>query len=746
MLYSSTRRLLLASTMLTPLVLASCSSGGSGGGGSGGNVTPATIGAFAAAGEGSTPPSNSAGGLQTASAGGASFSGATKPSVGDVFALTQSAYSVSRSAAGNITAVAADAATNAAGATVVVVNPTTATYELRIPGLGIDTTLQANGQGVRLSDGSYLYLSTDLASGNVNAFNNVVVGRWTQYDSSNLNLTHAGYFDFGYQTPLAGMPTGSASYSSSGDTIGTVYTPSTTNGAAAASLSGDASLTVNFGAGTLTGSLTNMIATSASGQRSSWDSVAFSASIAGTTFAGSTSVTTNPGTAFSLGAAATGAVNGGFYGATATEAAAVWTLSDGTNSALGVFGVEQNPASAAISPFDAPTVGAVVPSTTAAGFQQASGGGPTFTGTSPATGTVFALTQSAVAIGLATSAAPGGGQVVTSVASDTATEQAGATLTVSNPSNGSYELKVPHLGIDVVLQANGPGQQLPSGAVAGLSALNPSRLLNYAELGDWATTSATSSATSNFGYFVFGYQTPLAGLPSSGTATYSGTGNVSGLVVSPGQTGGAVLAGLRGDASLSANFTSGAVTGALTNMIATGQGAQSVWNTVSISGALSGSNFSGTTAATSAPGTTYALTGAATGNVTGALYGPTANEAAAVWTLSDGTRSAVGVFGAPQTTAPSDRRIKRDITHVATTAEGLKLYRFRYLGDDTVFEGVMAQDLLENPLFARALVAREGGLFEVDYGLLGVTPPQFARMQAVGRTAAAVFELEMAAA
>lgn len=44
----------------------------------------------------------------------------------------------------------------------------------------------------------------------------------------------------------------------------------------------------------------------------------------------------------------------------------------------------------------------------------------------------------------------------------------------------------------------------------------------------------------------------------------------------------------------------------------------------------------------------------------------------------------------------SDRRLKRDIRHVATRSDGLRLYAFKYLWDDTTYVGVMAQDLLRN--------------------------------------------------
>jgi hypothetical protein len=68
--------------------------------------------------------------------------------------------------------------------------------------------------------------------------------------------------------------------------------------------------------------------------------------------------------------------------------------------------------------------------------------------------------------------------------------------------------------------------------------------------------------------------------------------------------------------------------------------------------------------------------------------------------------------------APSDRRVKRDIVHLATLSDGIKLYSFRYLWSETVHVGVMAQDLLEDAEWARAVVIGEDGFYMVDYDRL----------------------------
>ena len=66
----------------------------------------------------------------------------------------------------------------------------------------------------------------------------------------------------------------------------------------------------------------------------------------------------------------------------------------------------------------------------------------------------------------------------------------------------------------------------------------------------------------------------------------------------------------------------------------------------------------------------------------------------------------------------SDRRIKRDIIRVGTAENGLPIYQFKYLWSDTVYEGVMAQDVLK--VFPKAVVKKAFGLLTVNYAMLGL--------------------------
>ncbi|MBI1418419.1 MAG: hypothetical protein GC146_14470 [Limimaricola sp.] len=67
--------------------------------------------------------------------------------------------------------------------------------------------------------------------------------------------------------------------------------------------------------------------------------------------------------------------------------------------------------------------------------------------------------------------------------------------------------------------------------------------------------------------------------------------------------------------------------------------------------------------------------------------------------------------------APSDARLKTDIRRTGTAPNGLPLYQFRYRGFRRVYEGVMAQDVLQ--LRPDAVIKRLG-YYLVDYGKLGL--------------------------
>ena len=231
-------------------------------------------------------------------------------------------------------------------------------------------------------------------------------------------------------------------------------------------------------------------------------------------------------------------------------------------------------------------------------------------------------------------------------------------------------------------------------------------------------------------------------MPTTGTATYTG-----GAVGYVGQTTGTTVsnhaAQFWGSSSVSANFATNALTGSITAINAysvgnggSGQTLLGTINAITLTGTISGNGFTGTTAASATAGSAFNTTGA-TGSLSGGFYGPTANEVSGIFSLSGGTNhtTLIGSFGAKQAAAPSDRRLKADITPAGTLPGGLKLYSWRYRGGSHRFTGVMAQDLLASPHFASAVQRDSDGLMRVDYARLGYTPANIALMRAEGEAA-----------
>jgi hypothetical protein len=68
------------------------------------------------------------------------------------------------------------------------------------------------------------------------------------------------------------------------------------------------------------------------------------------------------------------------------------------------------------------------------------------------------------------------------------------------------------------------------------------------------------------------------------------------------------------------------------------------------------------------------------------------------------------------TAAPSDRRLKRNITFLETRND-INIYSFQYLWSDEYFVGVMAQDLLGTKY--ESAVIEHNGYYTVDYSKLG---------------------------
>lgn len=271
------------------------------------------------------------------------------------------------------------------------------------------------------------------------------------------------------------------------------------------------------------------------------------------------------------------------------------------------------PAAASIgAPARATTAGSTAPVV-------ASLGGPNFT-SGPAAGTVFPALQTTMVY--AENAAP---------RADSAANAAGGTATVI------AGVVTPNIADFSIADARS--------SWAGHADLD------WTRVGSWSTGGGVwdyDGLDGRSGVYVVGYETPASAMPASGSATY--TGAAQAIVFVPGTNSGAircdcVIYQVSGNASFSANFGARTLTGALTNMaFDDGWGGGIAWNDVAFTSTIAGGAFSGTTSVTSAPSGSLAAN--ATGTLEGRFFGPSAQEAGAVWTLFDGTRAAIGTLSA----------------------------------------------------------------------------------------------------
>lgn len=557
----------------------------------------------------------------------------TWPNLNSAFPLLQSALTITP------TSVAPDTATNTGGATLTYAQNTDTTitytgliqyhatangFSLNIPSLGINSAATAPGEIGHF--GNSLNNQTTYA---LDPFLYAIPGIWSA--SGNGAATVAA-FTTGFQTPGGAIAaTGSAIFR--GDSFALLFAPNSV-----ATVQGTASLTANFGTASLTGLFANMVATDALASASgAFNDVNLSARIDGASsaFSGTTSAGSSPSSSFALAATASGNVDGRFYGPNGQEVGAVWTLNDGKSTALGFVAASSAPAPVIETPA-LPSMGSLaMPTVYASGAST-----PVFDGS---TNVAYALAKPFAAIATTMRFTSAGASPLLSLGNNTS----GATLTViSAEPDWTISLDINGVEIGGIMAPNVHGWTESTGALTDAFIYN----LSYVSLGLWShTDGGPFQLPQSLTAFAIGWETPAAALPTSGTATYSGTGSVRGVAFVPdgARVGTAQLAG---DGSLNVNFSSGAISGALTNMTANDGRTTTPWNDVSVNASVAtGTNrFSGSTQVSSPPAGGYALKGSATGSISGALYGPNAENLGAVWTLSngDGTGSAIGVVGA----------------------------------------------------------------------------------------------------
>lgn len=248
-----------------------------------------------------------------------------------------------------------------AGATLTVDVPddpdaeTTVKFTIKDPGMGIQDVVLEEVPGApqleaTLPDGRKVRVTLDMTDRNSTAVDGEL--SWTAYGAWNVSnptgtVQTASYYVTGSETPDGNLPTsGTATFD--GFVIGNVTLPDGGN-IKTASLQGDANMTVDFAAGTITGGAPNITAIPLGtivpgspptpGPQQAWNGLTFSGTMTSgiNGFSGTTGVSSAPGNSYSLANTADGYFAGLFYGPNANELGAVWNLADGVGAASGVL-------------------------------------------------------------------------------------------------------------------------------------------------------------------------------------------------------------------------------------------------------------------------------------------------------------------------------------------------------------------------------------------------------------------------
>jgi hypothetical protein len=174
---------------------------------------------------------------------------------------------------------------------------------------------------------------------------------------------------------------------------------------------------------------------------------------------------------------------------------------------------------------------------------------------------------------------------------------------------------------------------LSNGTVQNTLILDPS--LTFSTYGIWLNAqSSTAGAT---GAIAFGNMTPAAGIPTSGSATYSGKTLGTALNLAQG-----TASVLTGTATFNANFTTMMISGNLnlndvTNNVAFANLSMPATNIA----ASAGGPYNGSLTGTLPDGNPVASS-----DVHGQFNGPTANETSGTWSAANSNWRALGGFGA----------------------------------------------------------------------------------------------------
>ena len=255
----------------------------------------------------------------------------------------------------------------------------------------------------------------------------------------------------------------------------------------------------------------------------------------------------------------------------------------------------------------------------------------------PAVGTVFPLMITAIT-------ADGGG--------DKETTEAGATLTFGSQ---GYRFTVNNAALGIVDKPTttfgndfwSPTTAQPIIGMWGTTDLyQPPDDLDFTRYGYWRLPTTTNFfQSSEAGAWVGGYLTPAANIPATGTAEYKGS--TAGRYTA---NFGPSIDHFSADVQMTADFGASKITGSMTNFVVNEDSYEAPGFAVGFNADLDRQSnlFVGSTQVTSRSGAPVVLTMFsfdARGDISGHFFGPSAQEAGAVWSLSEGDRRMIGSFG-----------------------------------------------------------------------------------------------------
>ncbi len=196
----------------------------------------------------------------------------------------------------------------------------------------------------------------------------------------------------------------------------------------------------------------------------------------------------------------------------------------------------------------------------------------------------------------------------------------------------------------------------------------------------------------------------IATVPS---AAIGGAGNAASAAASRAASTAATNAASKAASNAAATAASNSAARAASNAAAGAAG-----RVASTAASNAASNAAGRAASNAAS----AAAGRAASNAASAAASRAASAAAS--RAASNAASQAAANAASRIRVPSDIRLKRDIVELGRLPNGLHLYRYRYLGDDVEYVGVMAQEVEK---IDRAAVGRDAnGYLSVDYGRLGL--------------------------